>query len=108
MSAPIFNGVEWGTMLVAVEEIAETLEGAALELRGIIDSMWEKLGGAVAGARRTAPEPEPAGYFLPPASAEQMVALTTPSPGRPGFRRDAIGREWYSAAWLDGPKAVRP
>jgi hypothetical protein len=32
---------------------------------------------------------------------EQLHAETTAIPGRPGWRRDVQGREWYSAAWLD-------
>ena len=31
----------------------------------------------------------------------QLHAETTPIPGRPGWRQDDNGREWYSAAWLD-------
>lgn len=31
---------------------------------------------------------------------DKLKALTRPLPGRPGWRVDAQGREWYSAAWL--------
>lgn len=32
---------------------------------------------------------------------EKLKRNTTPIPGRPGWRIDAQGKEWYSAAWLE-------
>lgn len=31
----------------------------------------------------------------------ELYRSTVPLPGRPGWRADRAGREWYSAAWLD-------
>jgi hypothetical protein len=33
-------------------------------------------------------------------SARDKEKVTEPIPGRPGWRVDSEGREWYSAAWL--------
>jgi hypothetical protein len=38
-----------------------------------------------------------ADYRLPELPRDMLEAI----PGRPGWRRDGDGREWYSDAWLD-------
>lgn len=35
---------------------------------------------------------------------QQLKDETTPIPGRPGWRVDEAGREWYSAAWLSAER----
>lgn len=32
---------------------------------------------------------------------EKLQRNSSPIPGRPGWRIDRNGKEWYSAAWLD-------
>jgi hypothetical protein len=41
-----------------------------------------------------------ADYQLP-----EVVGEPVAIPGRPGWRRDEEGREWYSDAWLEGVTA---
>lgn len=42
-----------------------------------------------------------AGPAITGRSTLQRLELdSSPIPGRPGWRRDREGREWYSAAWL--------
>jgi len=31
----------------------------------------------------------------------ELYQASSPIPGRPGWRRDGEGREWYSASWID-------
>lgn len=40
------------------------------------------------------------GYVTPP-RAEELRGDTDAIAGRPGWRVDRAGQEWYSAAWLD-------
>lgn len=49
------------------------------------------------------------GYVFPDAVAREIVESgdelrgeTKAIAGRPGWRSDREGREWYSSAWLDG------
>ena len=40
------------------------------------------------------------GYVPPELTVEELRLETTPIAGRPGWRVDALGREWYSSEWL--------
>ena len=52
------------------------------------------------GDDEVAPPPR----FDPPVTGdelEELRAATSPVAGRPGWRRDRDGRDWYSATWLE-------
>lgn len=42
-----------------------------------------------------------AGREVVHAELRRLERQTAPLPGRPGWRVDRRGHEWYSAAWLD-------
>ena len=48
---------------------------------------------------------EPA-IALYPDELRELRESTTPIAGRPGWRIDANGRQWYSAAWLEPKQDV--
>lgn len=41
------------------------------------------------------------GRIAPDDELEELARNSSPIAGRPGWRRDRFGGEWYSAAWLD-------
>lgn len=61
------------------------------ELTSVGDDGVRRL--TLAGAEKLLGEPD--------RQLAHLHAQTKPIPGRPGWRIDARGRQWYSAVWLD-------